>query len=52
MQLSNVTSVTDARGVTVNYTYDALNRVTLADYPGTTEDITYLLRSSGRQQRP
>ena len=33
--------MTDARGVTVDYTYDALNRLVLIDYAGTALDITY-----------
>ena len=33
--------MTDARGIQAIYSYDALNHLTLADYPGTTEDITY-----------
>jgi RHS repeat-associated protein len=31
----------DAKAVTVEYTYDNLNRVTLANYPGTADDIAY-----------
>ena len=38
----NILSHTDARGITASYTYDELNRVTLIDYPGTTEDVTYV----------
>jgi RHS repeat-associated protein len=38
----NLRTMTDARGIQVTYTYDALNRVTLVDYPGTAEDITYV----------
>jgi RHS repeat-associated protein len=37
----NVKTVTDARGIVATYTYDALNRVTSIDYPGTAEDVTY-----------
>ena len=33
-------SQTDARSVVVTYTYDALNRLILTDYPGTANDIT------------
>ncbi len=36
----NVISKTDARGITVNYSYDALNRITLVDFP-TDTDIVY-----------
>jgi len=38
---SNIIRLVDARGITVNYTYDALNRVTLAAYPDASENITY-----------
>ncbi|HEX7025711.1 MAG TPA: RHS repeat-associated core domain-containing protein [Gammaproteobacteria bacterium] len=38
----NRTGMTDARGVTVTYSYDALDRLTGIDYPGTSEDITYV----------
>lgn len=39
----NLTQFTDARRdrFTVNHTYDALNRLTLTDYPRSDEDITY-----------
>jgi YD repeat-containing protein len=37
----NLESLTDARGVTAAFTYDALNRIILIDYPGTEEDIRY-----------
>ena len=37
----NVTQLTDARGIAVAYSYDALNRLTLADTPGTAEDVAY-----------
>ena len=33
---------TDGRGVQVTYTYDALDRMTGALYPDSTEDVTYL----------
>ncbi len=36
----NLATQTDARGVTVAYQYDALNRVTRIDYPGSDEDVT------------
>lgn len=41
-EAANLISVTDARGVVSNYSYDALNRVTTLDLPGTEEDITYV----------
>ena len=37
----NVTARTDARNIAVTFTYDALNRLTNKDYPGTDEDITF-----------
>jgi len=41
----NLTQKTDARGVVTNYTYDALNRVTMRSYSGeagyTTPSVTY-----------
>jgi RHS repeat-associated protein len=39
---SNLTTKTDARNITTNYTYDELNRITLEDYSGTTPDVSYL----------
>ena len=33
--------MTDARGVQVSYSYDALNRVIVTDYPGSDEDRTF-----------
>jgi len=36
----NVTSITDARGITAGFAYDALNRVTALTYPNTQENIT------------
>ncbi len=48
----NPTKKTDARGITIDYAYDALNRVTFRDYPGTALDVTYtydsLLNGKGR----
>jgi YD repeat-containing protein len=38
----NRLSATDARGVTAHYAYDALNRLTVIDYPGTAEDLRFL----------
>jgi YD repeat-containing protein len=35
----NRRSRTDARGVTVNYTYDALNRLTVVDYPTNSDTV-------------
>ena len=37
----NLKKKTDAHGVTTDYTYDALNRMTFVDYSGTTPDVTY-----------
>lgn len=37
----NASTITDALGIQAIYSYNALNRPTLADYPGTTEDITF-----------
>lgn len=37
----NLKKRTDARGVVSLYTYDALNRLTTIDLPGTDEDITF-----------
>jgi RHS repeat-associated protein len=36
----NLTITTDARGKTVSYSYDALNRVNGIDYSGTVEDVS------------
>lgn len=48
----NLTKKTDARGITIDYVYDALNRITFRDYPGTALDVTYtydtLLNGKGR----
>jgi YD repeat-containing protein len=41
----NAKSVTDARNVTTQYSYDALNRVTAIDYPGTEEDTSLIFDS-------
>ncbi len=38
-EAGNVKSVTDARNITVQYGYDALNRVAQIDYPGIEEDV-------------
>jgi RHS repeat-associated protein len=40
-QAGNRRSQLDARGVSVAYSYDALNRVTLADYLGSADDVAY-----------
>lgn len=40
-EAGNMRSETDARGVEVLYTYDALNRVTQVDYPGPEEDVEF-----------
>jgi RHS repeat-associated protein len=37
----NVTTSTDARGTTVSYTYDALNRRTSATYPTTADNVSW-----------
>jgi RHS repeat-associated protein len=37
----NLTLKTDARGITTTFSYDALNRVTLRNYSGSTPDVTY-----------
>lgn len=37
----NLISRHDARGVTALFSYDALNRVTAVDYPGTEEDVQF-----------
>ncbi len=39
---SNLTTKTDARGITATMTYDALNRVRLKDYSDTTPDVSYV----------
>ena len=36
----NLTSKTDANGITISYQYDALNRLTLINFPSDT-DIPY-----------
>jgi RHS repeat-associated protein len=45
----NLSQKTDTRGVTSTYTYDALNRNTLADYSDTTPDVSrqYDLATNG-----
>ncbi|MFA5982408.1 MAG: DUF6531 domain-containing protein [Methylococcaceae bacterium] len=40
-EAGNLKSLTDARGITVNYTYDALNRLLTVTYPNAGEDISY-----------
>ena len=37
----NVLTLTDARAITVTYTYDAANRMTKATYPDATLNVTY-----------
>ncbi|MEK7207641.1 MAG: hypothetical protein AAB134_07155, partial [Pseudomonadota bacterium] len=37
----NVTGTTDARGIATVYRYDALNRLTAIDHPGTGEDVSF-----------
>ncbi|MCF2827305.1 MULTISPECIES: RHS repeat domain-containing protein [unclassified Pseudoalteromonas] len=49
--LGNITSSrTDGSGTTY-YTYDALNRRTLANYPGSTKDISYSYKPTGELLR-
>ena len=43
----NLTKKTDARGVYVDYVYDALNRNTTRNYSDITPDITYTYDASG-----
>jgi len=38
----NLVQRTDARGISASLRYDALNRVTKIDYPGDTDDVTYV----------
>jgi len=38
---NNRTRLIDARGVEVNYSYDALNRLTAIDYPTDSEDVAF-----------
>ncbi|MGE0084750.1 MAG: RHS repeat domain-containing protein [Desulfococcaceae bacterium] len=40
-QAGNMTSRTDAENVTVTYDYDALNRLTDAHFPDSSQDISY-----------
>ncbi|WP_051338757.1 hypothetical protein [Sulfuricella denitrificans] len=42
----NLKTATDARGITSNYTWDALNRLTSITYPATGENIAYIWDSS------
>src|SRR5687767_4636465 len=42
----NPLTQTDVRGITTSYSYDALNRVTTIDYPGTDRDIAYFYDGS------
>ncbi|MGH8582682.1 MAG: RHS repeat-associated core domain-containing protein, partial [Gammaproteobacteria bacterium] len=44
----NRTSQVDARGVEVRYAYDALNRLTLIDYPGADQDVAYTYDSQAQ----
>jgi YD repeat-containing protein len=37
----NVTSISDDRGITVNFSYDSLNRIVTANYPNSSENIIY-----------
>lgn len=45
---NNVTARRVRDGNTINYTYDALNRVTYKDLPGTEPDVTYTYDNIGR----
>lgn len=47
-RVGNILSVTDTAG-TVSYTYDALYRLTAADYPGTTNDQAYSYDAVGNR---
>ena len=40
-ETSNRKSMADARGITVNYQYDALNRLTFINYTDNIHDVTY-----------
>ena len=42
----NALSLTDARGIILNYSYDALNRITQLDAPGIDDDIIYIYDSA------
>ena len=46
--IGNIKSITDASG-TVSFTYDALYRLTDADYPGTADDVTYTYDGVGNR---
>ena len=39
--IGNLKTRTDARGVTVSYSYDLLNRLTAVDYPDESLDVSY-----------
>jgi RHS repeat-associated protein len=45
-EAGNLTKRVDANGTTVNYTYDALNRLTSIDFPGTSEDVAFTYDST------
>ena len=46
-EAGNVSQKTDARGTVVNYTYDALNRITSVQFPAdSTQNITYTYDST------
>jgi YD repeat-containing protein len=47
--LGNITSQTDAGGATT-FTYDALYRLTNADYPGTADDQGYTYDKVGNRK--
>ncbi len=43
----NLTKKTDARGVYIDYIYDALNRATMKNYSDVTPDVTYTYDAAG-----
>ena len=45
-EAGNVIQKTDAKGTVVNYTYDALNRVTSVQFSDSTQNITYTYDST------
>jgi RHS repeat-associated protein len=45
-EAGNLVKRTDAKGTVVNYFYDGLNRLTVIDFPGSTEDITFTYDSA------
>ena len=45
-EAGNISQKTDARGTVVNYTYDALNRLTAVQFSDSCQDITYTYDST------